>query len=48
MGQHWDNPEPGTVIDRTVTRFSSYDFYLVSQLVRQVIIVKIEVDFNIF
>ncbi|OXA64113.1 Protein argonaute-3 [Folsomia candida] len=31
-GRNWENPHPGTVIDHTVTRFDSYDFYIVSQL----------------
>jgi len=30
-----DNPAPGTVLDHTITRRNHYDFFLVSQLVRQ-------------
>ncbi|CAG2112823.1 unnamed protein product, partial [Medioppia subpectinata] len=30
-----DNPIPGTIVDKTVTRTSRYDFYLISQSVRQ-------------
>ncbi|KAF8763346.1 Piwi-like protein 1 like protein [Argiope bruennichi] len=29
------NPPPGTLVDHTVTRYDRYDFYLVSQCVRQ-------------
>lgn len=32
---NYENPIPGTVIDNTVTRTDRYDFYLVSQSVRQ-------------
>ncbi|GBO07118.1 Piwi-like protein 1 [Araneus ventricosus] len=31
----YTNPPPGTLVDNTVTRFDRYDFYLVSQCVRQ-------------
>lgn len=31
----YSNPPPGTLVDHTVTRFDRYDFYLVSQCVRQ-------------
>ena len=34
-GQNRENPIPGTVIDRVVTREKRYDFYLISQSVRQ-------------
>jgi len=30
-----DNPHPGSIIDHTVTRRDLYDFFLISQLVRQ-------------
>jgi hypothetical protein len=30
------NPEPGTVLDHTVTRRYLFDFFLVSQLIREV------------
>lgn len=33
--QHLENPIPGTIIDHTVTRPNWYDFFLVSQSVRQ-------------
>lgn len=31
----YSNPPPGTVVDSTVTRYDRYDFFLVSQSVRQ-------------
>jgi len=34
-GQQSDNPIPGTLVDKTVTRLRRYDFYLISQSVRQ-------------
>ncbi|XP_054710700.1 piwi-like protein 1 [Uloborus diversus] len=34
-GNSYSNPPPGTVIDNTVTRPDRYDFFLVSQSVRQ-------------
>ncbi|GFT86538.1 piwi-like protein Siwi [Nephila pilipes] len=34
-GNGYSNPPPGTLVDHTVTRFDRYDFYLVSQCVRQ-------------
>lgn len=34
-GMTYENPGPGTIVDTTVTRVSRYDFYLVSQSVRQ-------------
>ncbi|GFY37292.1 piwi-like protein 1 [Trichonephila inaurata madagascariensis] len=34
-GKSYMNPPPGTLVDHTVTRFDRYDFYLVSQCVRQ-------------
>ena len=34
-GNNLDNPPPGTVLDHTVTRRDMYDFFLVSQHVRQ-------------
>ncbi|KAJ9591964.1 hypothetical protein L9F63_001476, partial [Diploptera punctata] len=30
-----DNPQPGTIVDHTITRRNWYDFFLVSQFVRQ-------------
>ncbi|CAL1299772.1 unnamed protein product [Larinioides sclopetarius] len=33
--QSYTNPPPGTLVDHTVTRYDRYDFYLVSQCVRQ-------------
>lgn len=33
--RQYENPMPGTVVDTTVTREQRYDFYLVSQSVRQ-------------
>ncbi|CAG2106969.1 unnamed protein product, partial [Medioppia subpectinata] len=33
--RQFDNPWPGTIIDTTVTRPERYDFYLISQSVRQ-------------
>jgi aubergine-like protein len=33
--QGYDNPSPGTILDHTVTRKRKYDFFLVSQHVRQ-------------
>ena len=35
MGQNLGNPGPGTMIDSTVTRPEWYDFFLISQSVRQ-------------
>nr|UJZ92584.1 piwi-like protein Ago3 [Scaphoideus titanus] len=32
---NYENPPPGSVVDHTVTRRTLYDFFLVSQLVRQ-------------
>jgi len=32
---HPENPGPGTIVDHTITRRFLYDFFLVSQLVRQ-------------
>ncbi|XP_017481987.1 PREDICTED: protein argonaute-3 [Rhagoletis zephyria] len=34
-GSNVDNPPPGTVVDNVITRSKMYDFYLVSQTVRQ-------------
>ncbi|XP_054725856.1 protein argonaute-3 [Anastrepha obliqua] len=34
-GTNADNPPPGTVVDNSITRSKMYDFYLVSQAVRQ-------------
>ncbi|XP_013382739.1 piwi-like protein 2 [Lingula anatina] len=34
-GCQYDNPPPGTVVDHTITRKEWYDFFLVSQHVRQ-------------
>ncbi|KAL8604204.1 hypothetical protein ACOMHN_014772 [Nucella lapillus] len=34
-GGHLDNPPPGTVLDHTVTRRDLYDFFVISQHVRQ-------------
>lgn len=34
-GDHLDNPLPGTILDYEVTRRNLYDFFLVSQFVRQ-------------
>lgn len=34
-GVHYDNPPPGTIVDHTITRKHWYDFFLVSQHVRQ-------------
>lgn len=34
-GDHLDNPLPGTILDYAVTRRNLYDFFLVSQFVRQ-------------
>lgn len=34
-GLHLDNPAPGTVLDHTVTRRDMYDYFIVSQHVRQ-------------
>lgn len=34
-GNHFDNPLPGTILDHSVTRRNLYDFFLVSQFVRQ-------------
>ena len=31
----YENPPPGTIVDNTVTREERYDFYLISQSVRQ-------------
>ncbi|XP_070072440.1 protein argonaute-3 isoform X2 [Drosophila takahashii] len=31
----FDNPLPGTIVDQHITRLKTYDFFLVSQLVRQ-------------
>lgn len=36
MNQKYSNPSSGTVIDNTVTRRNYFDFFLVSQHVRQV------------
>lgn len=36
MNSKFDNPPPGTVVDHTITRRDWYDFFLVSQNVRQV------------
>jgi aubergine-like protein len=33
--QRFENPIPGTIIDSVVTREKRYDFYLISQSVRQ-------------
>ncbi|GIY92309.1 piwi-like protein Siwi [Caerostris extrusa] len=35
VGNSFSNPPPGTLVDHTVTRYDRYDFYLVSQCVRQ-------------
>lgn len=35
-GSYVSNPEPGTVLDHTVTRRYLFDFFLVSQLIREV------------
>ncbi|KAK3090400.1 hypothetical protein FSP39_011581 [Pinctada imbricata] len=35
LGRDYDNPAPGTVVDHTLTRRDKYDFFLVSQHVRQ-------------
>ncbi|XP_012275649.1 piwi-like protein Ago3 [Orussus abietinus] len=34
-GRKLDNPQPGTIVDTTVTRRCLYDFFLISQHVRQ-------------
>lgn len=34
-GDHFENPYPGTILDHDVTRRNFYDFFLVSQHVRQ-------------
>ncbi|XP_021965267.2 piwi-like protein Ago3 [Folsomia candida] len=34
-GSHIENVEPGTVLDHTVTRRNYFDFFLVSQLIRE-------------
>ena len=34
-GRNATNPGPGTIVDSTVTRPESYDFFIVSQSVRQ-------------
>lgn len=36
MNDKYSNPSSGTVIDNTVTRRNYFDFFLVSQHVRQV------------
>nr|AUZ94235.1 piwi [Recilia dorsalis] len=34
-GNSYENPPPGSIVDHTVTRRTLYDFFLVSQMVRQ-------------
>ncbi|KAH8377177.1 hypothetical protein KR093_003884 [Drosophila rubida] len=34
-GNNYANPMPGTVVDKVITRLQMYDFFLVSQMVRQ-------------
>lgn len=52
-GRNIENPEPGTIVDHTITRRYLYDFYLVSQKVRvgtvsptHYIVVKDEANFQ--
>lgn len=35
INNHYENPQPGTIVDNTVTRRERYDFFLISQSVRQ-------------
>lgn len=35
QGRRMENPAPGTIVDHTITRRDYYDFFLVSQNVRQ-------------
>ena len=35
MGGRLNNPQPGTILDNSITGESSYDFYLISQATRQ-------------
>jgi len=35
-GRQLDNPAPGSIMDHTITRRGRKDFFLISQLVRQV------------
>lgn len=35
QGRDFENPPPGSVVDNTITRRTLFDFFLVSQLVRQ-------------
>ena len=44
--QGMNNPHSGTVVDDTVTNPERYDFYIVSQSVRQVILGNIK-NFNL-